>query len=236
MASATRPERLALGAGGPWADEVVLAAEEPGLGAIATTAQYMRPRRRADAARRREQSSTATAPAGSGHRIVAQAVVNLAAERTIAFVGQSTRPAARDAVAPSYGSRNPLPAAFVGHEQAVFVPLQVLESPHSPFVACKRVRGRVSDPVVQAIQYRGHEAHSSRSSPPLRATCGIRPRLPRAFRQGAIVGLVWPCESALNRPRGTCRQASRQALSSFRAGAVRVRRAGRRDRGRTMGG
>src|ERR1039458_6103072 len=58
MASAARPERPALGTDGPWADEVVLAAEEPGLGAIATTAQYTRPRRRADAARRREQSST----------------------------------------------------------------------------------------------------------------------------------------------------------------------------------
>jgi hypothetical protein len=49
-ASATRPEMPAVGGlTVPWADEVVLAPEEPGPGTIAVTAKHSR-RRRADAA------------------------------------------------------------------------------------------------------------------------------------------------------------------------------------------
>ena len=48
--------------------------------------------------------------------------------------------------------RHRLPAAPIGHEQAVLVSPQVLESRHSPLLFRERVSRWVPDPVVEAVR------------------------------------------------------------------------------------
>src|SRR5271166_37569 len=51
-----------------------------------------------------------------------------------------------------HGGRHRIPAALVGHEEAVLVTSQVFESRNGLLLVCKRASRRVPDPVVEAIR------------------------------------------------------------------------------------